>query len=74
MKKVFLCAAAVAMLGLAACSNKAAENTDTVALDSPATDTTIVVAESIAVDSINADSAQVTVAEAAAEVVTPAAE
>lgn len=74
MKKVFLCAAAVAMLGLAACSNKASENADTVALESADADTTLIVAESIAVDSISPDSAQVTVAEAAAEVVTPAAE
>ena len=70
MKKVFLCAAAVAMLGLAACSNKAAENADTVALESADADTTLIVEESIAVDSISPDSAQVTVAEGAAEAVT----
>ncbi len=71
MKKVFLCAAAVAMLGLAACSNKNAENADTAALDS-LQDTTVVVETEVAVDSINPDSAAVAVTEAAAEVVTPA--
>lgn len=68
MKKVFLCAAAVAMLGLASCSNKAAEAEDSAVLD-----TAVEVVTEVAVDSVNPDSAQVTVEQAAEEVVAPAA-
>lgn len=74
MKKVFLCAAAVAMLGLASCSNKNANAEDSAAVDSVAMDTAVEVATEVEVDSINPESAQVTVEQAAVETVTPAAE
>lgn len=53
MKKVFLCAAAVAMLGLAACSNKAAEAADTATVDSDSVNVEVAQFDSVAVDSIN---------------------
>lgn len=72
MKKIFICAAAVAMLGLAACSNKSAENADTAAIESAANDTLVMVEDSISVESVGQDSLQVTEQVNAAEVVTPA--
>lgn len=72
MKKIFLCAAAVAMLGLSACSSKNAANADTAAVESAANDTIIETVTAVEVESINPDSATVQVVEGAAEVVTPA--
>lgn len=72
MKKIFLCAAAVAMLGLAACSNKQAD-ADTATIDTPQNDTIVMVSDSVSVESLNKDSVQVTEQVEAAEVVTPAA-
>ncbi len=73
MKKVFLGVAAVAMLGLAACSNKDKEAADS-AIDSANLDTVVAVVDSLAVESIAPDSVQVTETVEAVEAVTPAAE
>lgn len=69
MKKVFLCAAAVAMLGLAACSNKDNTAADTASIDS--VDVTVAEADSVSVDTANGDTT-VTVAQEVVETVTPA--
>lgn len=67
MKKFMLCAAAVAVLGLSACSNK--ENK---ANDSDSVLVNVEEVAAVAVDSINSDSANVAVAEEVVETVTPA--
>ncbi|MDE6010729.1 MAG: hypothetical protein K2F87_04685 [Muribaculaceae bacterium] len=67
MKKFMLCAAAVAVLGLSACSHKESKANDS--------DSVLVNAEEITavtVDSINPDSAVVNVEQAVVETVTPA--
>ncbi len=68
MKKVFLGVAAVAMLGLAACSNKANTTEDTASVDS--VEVAVVEDTVVAVDSAN-DTAVVATEEVAA-VETPA--
>lgn len=60
MKKFMLCAAAVAMLGLAACSNKQSEATDTASVTDSA-DIVVEEVDEVTVDSINPESAQVNV-------------
>ena len=68
MKKIMICAAALAMLGLSACSNKEAkEAADSVNVE-------IQEVTEVTVDSINPDSAAVNVAQQTVETVTPATE
>ena len=69
MKKFVMGVAAVAMLGLAACSNKTAETTESANIDSTA-DTLTYIEESISVESVSPDSVQITENEEAAQVVT----
>ena len=71
MKKIMLCAAAVAMLGLASCSNKQAETADTASVAESA-NVEVVEATEVTVDSINPESAQVNVTETEVVTETPA--
>ncbi|MBD5370709.1 MAG: hypothetical protein HDR80_06125 [Bacteroides sp.] len=71
MKKIFMCAAAVAMLGLASCSgNKTAEAADSVQNAVEEVEQTT----EVAIDSVAPDSAQVEVAQETVEAAAPAAE
>lgn len=74
MKKFIMCAAAVAMLGLASCSGNKAEATDSLAADTQAVDTMVMQETAVAIDSIAPDSAQITVAQETVEAAVPAAE
>lgn len=67
MKKFMLCAAAVAVLGLSACSNKEAKNNDSDSVNVNVEEIT-----AVSVDSINPESAAVNVAQEVVETVTPA--
>lgn len=60
MKKVFFGVAAVAMLGLAACSNKNAENAETASVDTTPIEVAVATDTTVTVDSLNDSTAAVT--------------
>ena len=71
MKKFMICAAAIAMLGLAACSNKDSKTTDSL---TDSVDVNVAEETQTTVDSISPDSAVVNVQQTVVETVTPVAD
>lgn len=67
MRKFMLCAAAVAVLGLSACSNKEAKTAD-----SDSVNVNIEEIDQVTVDSLSPDTALVNVEQTTVETVTPA--